>query len=90
MKDFSEYMSGIIKSMSYEEESKLLQAKILDFRQKLKKFVTLEDTETLKDYVKYNYPPEEIEVLIRQIENNPIIKLYDEYFDIQIKRTEEL
>ena len=68
------------KTNNLEEENRMLQAKILDFKNKLKQVVTEKDaielalslnTNTMLEYIKLN-------LLI-----DKIIKMYDEYFEIK-------
>lgn len=77
------------------KEKKLLEAKIVNFRMKLEEIVTKDDKIELtsflaaqEDFKNFGEPiifSKEIGILLKKIENNPIIKLYDEHFDIKIE-----
>lgn len=63
-----------------------LQAKILHFRQELKKHLTFDDKNALENILAAGEEIEEYDYMVKlyldAIENNPTVKLYDTYFGI--------
>lgn len=84
-------IAGDIADERCEKQIKLLEAKILSYRQILEKIVTERDMVLLAQYTNHTncsegdeeYRQSLIKRTLKRIKNNPIMKEFDKHFEIK-------